>query len=285
MSFRARSRRRPMLLLPVLVSGGIAMAQGDAPPDASEQERILKLVREYAAGYRLPDVTYDRSARVVRQQKGTGEWREVWSSEARLVEHDDHTYMCCRLGKNRKPIPNQWIATWYVPGSGTYPWDRTTASVTWNRWEEVRGHRTAVFDFDVSQQDSRMLLPNFRDKSVIPRVDGHSFEGPVTNLRNAVVLPYRGQIWVDPASGAIWRTSMIFDGLRARKLYPWSTTTDYDLVTLGTAQYLVQTKTVHDSSSSDDPERTEHLCRNYRKFEANSSITFFGADSTITYRP
>ena len=45
------------------------------------------------------------------------------------------------------------------------PVGRTNASVVWKRWDIVRGHRVAVFDYSVSQQDSQQILPAFRDEA------------------------------------------------------------------------------------------------------------------------
>jgi hypothetical protein len=56
------------------------------------------------------------------------------------------------------------------------------------------------------------------------------------------------------------------------------------MVTLGTTQYMLNVMTVDVTENSADTNRYESVFRNYRKFEADSSITFFGADSAITYR-
>jgi hypothetical protein len=271
-----------LLLLPlVLVFGGIGAAQDDAPPDTAGQERILSLMRDYAASYRIPDVTFDRAVTISRRRGPSETWREVFQGENRRIAHDGREYLCCRNGKDRKPIPNQWVPPWSVPGSGEFPWDGSKATVTWVRWDVVRGHRVAVFDYSVSAQDSHWILPNFRNDAVVPRSDGVKFSGPVTDFRGSAVLPYSGNVWVDPSTGAIWRTSTVTGEPPARsRIRSSSGTTDYDLLTLGTTQHLLRVANVTVVGT----DRVETLFRNYRKFEADSSITFFGTDSTVIYR-
>jgi hypothetical protein len=274
-----------LLPLPVLVFGGVSAARDDAPPGAAEQEQILKVMREYTVSYRLPDMTYDQALTILRCESRSETWREVWNNESRRIAHDGRQYLCCRLGKHLKPIPNQWVQTWYIPGSGTFPWDGSNASVAWNRWDVVRGHRVAVFDYSVSQQDSHFIMPYFRDKARIPRADGYLFSGPVTDLRDSASLPYNGSVWVEPSTGAIWRHSVLISGFPARfKLRSSSGITDFDLVTLGTTQYLLQVMEIGVTGDNVSTDRVERVFRNFRKFEADSSITFFGANSTITYR-
>jgi hypothetical protein len=217
-------------------------------------------------------------------------WREEWNSESRWMVHGGRGdggggrfYKCCRMGKDRKPIPNQWVQAWYVPGEGTFPWDRSNATLVWNRWEVVRGHRAAVFDYSVSQHDSHWIKPYF-DNATIPHAGGVLWSGPVTNLRKSAILPYKGSVWVDPFTGAIWRHSVVINEIPARFVHrSESDITDFDLVTLGETQYLLRVMDVFvmDNVNTD---REEWVYSNYGKFEADSSITFFEADSTVTYR-
>ena len=196
--------RTLLLVLCLLTFRAATTAQTDAPPDAAEQERILKVMREYAASYRLPDMTYDQTIIILRRESGPETWRKTWSNESQRIAHDGREYACCRWGKHRKPMPNQWVQTWYLPGSGTFPWDGSNASAVWNRWEIVRGHRVAVFDYSVRPQDSHLIMPYFRHEASIPRADGNRYSGPVTDLRDSASLPYNGSVWVVPSTGAIW---------------------------------------------------------------------------------
>jgi hypothetical protein len=277
--------RTLLLVLCLLTFRAATTAQTDAPPDAAEQERILKVMREYAASYRLPDMTYDQKLNWFRRESGPETWRKTWSHEGQRIAHDGREYACCRLGKHRKPMPNQWVQTWYIPGFGTFPWDGSNASVVWNRWDVVRGHRVVVFDYSVRAQDSHAILPYRHGKASIPRADGHLWSGPVTDMRDSAILPYTGSVWVDPSTGAIWRHSTLTTEFPARfMLHSSSVTNDYDLVTLGTTQYMLNVMTVDVTENYADTNRYEWVFRNHRKFAADSTITFFGADSAITYR-
>jgi hypothetical protein len=277
----AKSSSTLLIAFWVFMFGGSA-AQDDTQPDTCEQERILKLMRQYAASYRYPDMSFDQSLTVFRGDSSPAPWQVWWKNEQRRITHDGHTYLCCRLDKHHKPIPNQWQETWYVPGAGSFPWDDTRASTAWSRWEVVRGHRVAVFDYTVSREDSHFIMPHFSNPARIPRQDGALYSGPVSDFRDSAVIPYKGSIWVDPGSGAIWRESSDVREIPSRfRVSASSTTSEYDLVTLGAEQYmlLVSQVMVHPGTF----ERVEYVWSNFRKFQADSSITFFGTDSKVIY--
>ena len=59
---------------------------------------------------------------------------------------------------------------------------------------------------------------------------------------------------------------------------------DFGEVTIGTATYLLLMKHTLITGQRNTDYRDEFVYRNYRKFDADSSITFFGADSSITYK-
>ena len=280
----------PGLRLPLafwIVWLGSIATGGEDRPDQTEQERILGIMRESSASYHLPDVSYD----VTLTLSGSGGWRYPWEkkplkTDGRLIAHDGRVYLCCRLGAHNKPIPNQWMET---PGSEhfgrrQFPWDGSHANIEWSRWDIVRGHKVAVFNYTVSQQDSLLPIPDSVDATRIPRQHGGRSPGVVPNLHDAPGLPYKGSLWVDPSTGVIRRASVAVDIPDGSSLRHLSWEFDFDEVVLGTQQFAVPVlcNLVSTEKGKDTRWATFRL-QSYRKFEVDSSITFFPVDSTTTY--
>jgi hypothetical protein len=126
---------------------------------------------------------------------------------------------------------------------------------TWNRWEILRGKRLAVFDFTVDKQHSTLSLS-------------------LSDLAKAIV-PYRGSIYADPASGAVWRINDVaFDippQLLTREI---STTIDYGEIPIGDRKYLLPVEATVSVLLETKRIRNEMEFQNYRKFEADSAVTF-----------
>jgi hypothetical protein len=260
--------RKLRLALFLLAFRGATMAQTDVPPGAAEQERILTLMRQYFASYRQPDVAWDQTITGFQGRAGSGKWhKEFTLYSTRIAKYDEGREYWRPAGGNGKPLPHaKWHAT-MLNHAGFKPLEETRAAFVWDRWDTVRGHRVAVFDYKVSQRDSGW---------VYWKVSG----------TDSAIVPYSGYICVDPATGAIWRFSDVVTEIPAR--FPdryVSGVEDYDQVTIGATQYLVRmTRTVTMIQRGEGGAvRDEWVYRNYQKFDAASSITFFGVDSTITF--
>jgi len=106
---------------------------------------------------------------------------------------------------------------------------------------------------------------------------------PLTlNLSDLVkaVVAYHGSLYADPATGAVWRitdtASDIPPALLTREI---STTIDYDEVSIGTNKYLLPVEAIVSLLLENKKVRNEMEFRNYRKFEADSSIVFGPAET------
>lgn len=137
---------------------------------------------------------------------------------------------------------------------------------TWNRWETLRGKRLAVFDFTVDKQHSTLSLS-------------------LSDLAKAVV-PYRGSVYADPSTGAVWRTSdTAFDippQLLTREI---SRTIDYDEISIGDRKYLLPVQAAVTAVLETKRMRNEMEFQDYRKFEADSAVTFGPEASPAAAQP
>jgi hypothetical protein len=261
------------LALCLLALRGAATAQTDAPPDAVEQERILTMMRQYAASYRMPDVAFDQTITGFKGSAGSNQWHQEWTGDSMRIAHGGREYWCCRIGRNGKPLAGaKWEAAFLYTFS-EFEGLAGKATVVWDRWDTLRSRRFAVFHYSVSQQDSQWGMDSTSEK-----------DSNWTWIKSGAYVPYSGSIYVDPATGAIWRMSDVVTDLPARfKTRYASGTTDYDEVAIGTTRYMLPiTKSVVTRRGPD--RRDDWAYRNYHKFDADSSITFFGTDSSITYK-
>jgi hypothetical protein len=254
----------------LLAFGSEAAAQDDPPPSQSDQERILALMRQYVASYKVPDVAFEQAITFFGSS-GPG------TLSSQRIHHDGHTYFCCRTGKNGKQIPGEWREPFTPHYSTLFPWGRDHATTVWNRWETLQLHRLAVFDYQVKKEDSTALTCEK------PVWSGGPFSGHVT-CRYSEKIPYHGAVWVDPETGAIWRNTDTQDEFPARdKIRYNASIEEYDEIVIGTTPYMLVVRIETTTRTKIDAERNETVFRNYRKFEADSNITFFGADSSIKF--
>ena len=245
-------------------------AQENAPPSQSDQQRILALMREYVSSYRVPDIAYDQ-ATTFFSQPGTP------TLNSQRINHDGHEYLCCRIDKKGKKVPGEWKEAFTPHYGPLYPWGGDHASTVWKGWETLHGHRLAVFDYQVKKENSTALTCEK------PEFSGGRYSGHVT-CRYSEKVPYHGSVWLDPETGAIWRDASVQDEFPARDAFRYiASNAEYDEIVIGAKTYMLAVKDESTSRTKSDSERFGRVFRNYRKFEADSTITFFGAESSIKY--
>jgi hypothetical protein len=252
----------------LLVFGVAAIAQTDAPPDGAERERILALMRQYVATYgsRVPDVTYDTTITAFQGRAASNKWHKQGTTYSSRIAHNGHEYYR-PVGNNGEPVPR---AQWKRGGGRPFNlWDVVEAlgraTLVWNRWDTLRGHRLAVFDYTVGRQDSKWAV-----------IEGST---------GSAIVPYAGSVYVDPATGAVWRVSDVITDIPVRfKTRYASGTLDSDLIMIGTTQYLLPVTEIEIVRGEGEMDRrTELVYRNYHKFEVDSSIDFLQVDSSVTF--
>ena len=147
------------LALCLLAFRAATTAQTDAPPDAPEQARILTLMRQYAASYRMPDLAFDYTTTTFEGPAGSNKLHKRWTGDSSRLVHDGREYMRL-VGKNGKPsrIDNKWREVGMYP-TGLFEALASRAALVWDRWDTLQARRFAVFNYSVSQEDSKWILP------------------------------------------------------------------------------------------------------------------------------
>jgi len=100
----------------------------------------------------------------------------------------------------------------------------------------------------------------------------------LTNYIKAVV-PYHGSVYGDPDTGAVWRvTSGSTEIPEEVQIKSIATTVEYDEVPIGNQKYLLPANASVLLAATHDQTRNDMQFTDYRKFEAESTITFGGDD-------
>lgn len=242
--------------------GSLAIRAQPAPtPD--EQDRILESMHRYSAQYisSLPNFLCIQVTRQFEAGVKSERWHEGDTLTSKLSFNLGLEQRSLYL-VNGKPVERdrRHISPLTTEGEFGILLSRvlgpdSEASFTWSDWETVHGKRLAVFDFAVDQRHSTLSLT-------------------LSDLARAIV-PYEGSVYGDPSTGVIWRISdkatKIPGQLRTREI---ATTIDYDEIAIGEKKYLLPTAATVFLLLETKKVRNEMEFRDYRKFEADSSITF-----------
>ena len=263
-----------LTFLPHPLARAQSAATSGAPPDPAAQDQILDAMHQYAAQYvsNLPNFLCLQVTRQFEAGKKSNRWHQGdtlvaklsfnQGREERTLDSVNGKPVDPRKASRRPPLSTEGefgILLSRVLGPDSEAW------FTWSRWETLRGKRLAVFDFTVDKQHSTLRLS-------------------LSDLAKAIV-PYRGSIYADPSTGAVWRISDtaldIPPQLLTREI---STTIDYGEIPIGDRKYLLPVQATVSVLLETKKIRNEMEFQNYRKFEADSAVTF-GPEATPAAQP
>jgi hypothetical protein len=247
-----------------------AQTVGAPEPSAAEQTAMLDRMRDYASQYigTLPDfLCRQTTAQYEAGKKAGARWHRGDVLTVRLVFREGKEQRQLQL-VNNKPL-DRTSRGWRTPlvSEGEFGslvanvFDPVTdAQFTWRGWENIETKRVAVFNFAVDRDHSRLSLS-------------------LSDLAKAIV-PYGGTVAADAESGAIWRivsgTDQIPKAVRTRRI---QTTISYAPVTIGAKSYLLPSQAEVYMLTDNDQVRNVLAFDDYRKFEAESTITFGSPDT------
>lgn len=236
----------------------------EPPPSQEEQTKLLDAMQRYAAEYvsNLPNFLCTQVTSQYEAGKKSKKWHKEDILTSRLTFRDRREFRNLEL-VNGKPIkPGRRPGRTPLVTEGEFGillsralGDESNASYSWTRWEMFRGRRMAVFNYAIDKQHSTLRLS-------------------LSNLVTAVV-PYRGSIYADPSTGQVWRvTNTAFDIPPALQTESISTGIDYDEIFIGEKRYLLPVQAIVIMLLEKNKIKNEMEFRDYRKFEADSVITF-----------
>lgn len=252
-----------------LAAGSLASASAQSPPpDAVEQQRVLRSVTEFARNYleHLPDFTCTRRAEHFQSKPG-----QDWQFQVRTAEElsyygrAEHYKMVEVNGAPAKKPPFAVMAGGYYASAGNFGQlvgelfdPRAQAEFQWSGWEDLRGKRALVFGYRVAVDHSETRT-------------GRCVSWILFQKCSSVKFGYHGLLYVDRDGGRIMRITQVAENVPAP--YPSANdSVDYDLVAVAGEEYLLPVADEAQSLTGKTHFRNRSTYGDYRKFVAESTM-------------
>jgi hypothetical protein len=234
------------------------------PPSEAEQKKIIADAREYALNYTkgLPNYLCTQVTRRFVDPTGTESWIGEDTLTARLSYVDKHENYKLVLVNNKAvtgemPLESVGGATStgefasmlyevFDPATETQFW--------WDHWAKLRGNVAYVFAYRVSKERSKWHVTYQKSEDIVPA--------------------YHGLVYIDMNTGVVVRLVMKPDVPPSFPIQDISDTLDYDLASIGNSQYFLPLRAEVRMREGKFLSKNEVEFRLYRRFTAESQITF-----------
>jgi hypothetical protein len=255
------------LLLELSPAFGGAACQSTPPPDVVSQDQLLSAARQYAGRYMasLPSFVCTQTTDQYEAGKKGKRWHKGDKLTEQLVWDQGREQRTLQLVNNH-PASRQsfWRSPLVSEGEFGNLLDSvlgmsSRASFAWRGRETTQDKPVGVFEYRVEHEHSPMRL----------------------NLGSIqATIAFHGLIYIDEASGAIWRiTNEAADlppQLQTRSVWR---SVDYGEVFIGPDRYVLPIRATVLLDTGQNRLKNELRFEAYRKFGADSHITF-AADDT-----
>lgn len=244
-------------------------------PSAQQQSAMLAAMGRFAEQYvsNLPNFICLQTTEQYQGNKRGEHWRKGDTLAMRLAYSDRKEHRTLEQ-VNNKPIEGRnrgWRHPMRTEGEfgpllANVFSDGSDASFDWNRWDTISGRRVAVFDYKIDKEHSQTKL-------------GDTYVHDIT-------VATHGSVYADPTSGGVFKVSSdvtdIPSELQQREAH---TTVTYGYVTIGSAKYLLPSETTVIMITKTSSLRNDSTFREYKKFEAESTLKFDTDDSSNASPP
>ena len=249
------------------------------PPSYEEQQQILAAAREYALNYSktLPDFLclQDTHRYVDRNYKpgSDGSWSPSDRVVAKLSYFDQHEKYDLLSQNDNALIGKQFEAIGGSISTGEFGsvlrdiFDPSSAGeFHWSRWATVRGQLAHAYTYSIDQPHARRTVDYNHDQQTTPGYHGEVF---ILKGDSAAVV----RITQDPEMPAGFPIQEIHESI------------DYSYVDISGQKFWLPLKAGLIMRSDRNGTRNEIEFRGYRKYSADSSITFKDDDDTPPGEP
>jgi hypothetical protein len=239
------------------------------PPSEQEQKEIIEAVRQYALSYtkRLPDFICTQVTRRYYDPSGLEFWQRADVITERLSyfeQKEDYKVVLINSrpaegvshdqlgGATSSGEFGSLLKEVFEPESETY--------FRWDRWATLRGRRTHVYNYMVSQPKSKWRIEYQKTMSIIPG--------------------YRGLIYVDAQTLAVLQITL--DAVDIPPAFPVQqarTTLAYDFIKIGEMEHVLPLRAEVRMREGRNLVKNEVEFRMYRKFGAEAVIKFDTPDA------
>jgi len=241
-----------------------AHAQSPAAPDESEQKKVLAEATEHALNHEmsLPNFICSQITRRFEDFNGKNGWRPIDIIVERLTyfEHRED-YKVIELNGMPASVPHEQLNG--ASSSGEFGSvmkaifsPETETEFNWQNWFTLRGIRTHVYSYRVSTSQS-----NYHIKVPERKLD--------------LVTGYHGLVFIDAQKRQVHRITLHPDGIPLSfPIQDVSLALDYEYTRIGDADYLLPLQFELRSREGNLLVKNDVDYDNYRKFTADSNVTF-----------
>jgi VWFA-related protein len=243
LSIEIGPRTRDVLQIVADVSAFLEQPPADAPP-AEQRQEMLAHARDYTVGYiqALPDFVTTRMTRRFDDFPSPGVRPVAWhdlafrdNAAGQLSYNQGVESFAGATGidSGRTSMSSfgefgSIVAALFLPESQTH--------FTWAFWETVNEKRLAVFHYSIAADHSRYVVSYCCDRPAQPV---------------SMAAAYQGDLYVDPASGSIWRvTRQTVDLPKGLPTHWAKTIVDYRPARIGRESYLLPVRSASYSEST-----------------------------------
>ncbi len=245
-------------------------ATGPREPSESEKKQVLQEARTFALSYvkSLPDfLCLQVTRRSVDMHFQIGS-EGSWTPEDRIVEkltffdHKENYELNQRndeslIGKSWETLGGsisrgEWatlLAEVFEPATNT--------DFHWLRWGTLRGQLTHVYQYRVEQQNSQETI---------------SYQN-----EQRITAGFHGLVYIQKGTNAILRITITPDIPASFPVQDVDQTVDYDYQKIGTETFLLPLRSQVQMRDGHVASRNEIEWRQYRKYSADTSITYDAA--------
>ncbi|HUA17486.1 MAG TPA: hypothetical protein VMB25_01995 [Bryobacteraceae bacterium] len=246
---------------------GLTAALGQTPPDAGEQKRVWADAADYARHHEenLPNFICIQTTRRFGDFTGQENWRPIDIIVERLTyfEHKED-YKVIEVNGEPSHLGHNQLGGATSSGEfgsvmkGIFA-PETEAEFSWQGWFTLRGRRMHVYSYRVAKDksDYHIVMPN-------DHID--------------LVAAYHGLVFIDERKHYVHRITLHADGVPPDfPVQDVSLALDYEYTRIGDADYLLPLTFELRSREGKSLVKNDVDYDQYRKFGADSSITFGGA--------
>ncbi|MCX6630107.1 MAG: hypothetical protein NTW28_21015 [Candidatus Solibacter sp.] len=251
-----------LALCALLAAGVPAMAQELDP----EQAGLLEQAREAAMRYSdsLPDFICTEVVDRSQDPQGNGRWRQLDRLTVKL-SYFDHKEDYKLMEINGKPTVLEYLYAGGALSTGEFGTGlyavfdpRSHGEFRWKGWTTLRKRRAARFSYHIARQNSTYLIQY----------------GAVPSGPNAIYVAYRGEVLVDEETHLVLRLTQQAEIPSGFPIDANESTVDYEFAAVGGKQHLLPTHAYTKTRSGKFVAENNMAFRDYRKFQAEASISF-----------
>ena len=248
------------------------------PPPYEEQQRVLSEAREYALNYSksLPDFICLQTTRRYHDPHFRPGTEGSWAISDRLAEkltYFDQHEKYEPISQNDNSLYGKGAES--IGGAlsrgdfGTLLKEvfdpASSAEFHWERWANLDGHLMHVYTYAIDQLHSKETLDFDRSQQVTPG--------------------YHGEVFIEKASNAVWRVTVEPEPPASFPMQNIREQLDYRYTDIGGQKFLLPQAGEIVMRTEGIGRRNELEFRSYRKYSADTSITFDDAEDKTDPQP